>query len=56
MIPNSAVIFKGQDKIHWRESSIHDHFITVFLHYVDQEGLHKDEKYDKRDSLGVSKK
>jgi len=56
MIPNSAVIFKGQDKIHWRESSIHDHFITVFLHYVDQEGPHKDEKYDKRVSLGVSKK
>lgn len=56
MIPNSAVIFKGQDKVHWREPSIHDHFITVFLHYVDQEGPHKDEKYDKRETLGVSNK
>lgn len=53
MIPNSAVIFKGRDKVHWREHSTHDHFITVFLHYVDQEGPHKNEKYDKRDKLGA---
>tara|TARA_R110000796_G_scaffold31582_1_gene83651 strand:- start:55 stop:660 length:606 start_codon:yes stop_codon:yes gene_type:complete len=53
MVPNSAVVFKGQDKVHWREPSTHDHFITVFLHYVDQEGPHKDEKYDMRDKLGA---
>ena len=52
MIPNNAVIFKGMDKIHWREMCKHDHFMTVFLHYVDQEGPYKEFKFDKRDSLG----
>ena len=48
MIPNNALIFKGMEKLHWREICKHDHFITVFLHYVDQEGPYKDFKYDKR--------
>ena len=55
MVPNNAVIFKGMDKIHWREMCKHDHFMTVFLHYVDQEGPYKEFKFDKRDTLGGSK-
>jgi len=55
MVPNNAVIFKGMDKIHWREKCTHDHFVTVFLHYVDQEGPYKDFKFDKRSMLGASK-
>jgi hypothetical protein len=54
MLPNNALLFKGMDKIHWREYCQHDHFITVFLHYVDQEGEYKDYKFDKRNSLGAS--
>ena len=53
MKPNNALIFKGMEDIHWRESCEHDHFITVFLHYVDQEGEFKEYKYDKRNMLGV---
>ena len=53
MKPNNALIFKGMDNIHWREICEHDHFITVFLHYVDQEGEFKEYKYDKRSMLGV---
>ena len=41
MLPNNALIFKGIEKKHWRETCHHDHFMTVFLHYVDQEGLSK---------------
>jgi hypothetical protein len=52
MIPNNAVIFKGMEKIHWREMCTHDHFITVFLHYVDQDGPYKEFKFDKRPMLG----
>ncbi len=52
MLPNNAVIFKGMDKIHWREICTHNHFMTVFLHYVDQEGPYKDFKFDKREMLG----
>ena len=51
MMQNNALIFKGMEKIHWREVCHHDHFITVFLHYVDQEGEYKENKYDKRVSL-----
>ena len=55
MVPNNAVIFKGMEKIHWREMCKHDHFTTVFLHYVDQEGPYAEYKFDKRDALGESK-
>jgi|TARA_E500000318_G_scaffold3941_1_gene4219 hypothetical protein len=55
MLPNNAVIFKGMDKIHWREICSHDHFITVFLHYVDQDGPYKENKFDKREMLGAKK-
>jgi len=55
MLPNNAIIFKGMDKIHWREICNHDHFMTVFLHYVDQEGPYKDFKFDKRSILGALK-
>jgi len=52
MVPNNAVIFKGMKKIHWREICNHDHFITVFLHYVDKDGSYKEYKFDKRPALG----
>ncbi len=52
MQKNNALIFKGMDKLHWREICEHDNFITVFLHYVDQEGDYKEYKYDKRKMLG----
>ena len=52
MLPNNALIFKGIDKIHWREYCKHDHFMTVFLHYVDQNGKYAEHKFDKRDMLG----
>ena len=55
MVPNNAVIFKGMDKIHWREMCTHDHFTTVFLHYVDQEGPYKEFKFDKRNILGADR-
>lgn len=55
MIPNNALIFKGTHKMHWREECTHDHFMTVFLHYVDQEGEFKEFIFDKRSMLGEKK-
>lgn len=52
MLPNNALLFKGMEKLHWREYCTHDHYMTVFLHYVDQEGDYADWKFDKRTSLG----
>jgi hypothetical protein len=55
MSQNNALIFKGMNKLHWREICEHDHYMMVFLHYVDQEGPYKDFKFDKRASLGEKK-
>ena len=55
MITNNALIFKGMDNFHWREYCTHDHFMTVFLHYVDQHGEFSEYKYDKRNMLGEKK-
>ena len=55
MYPNNALIFQGREKYHWREVCEHDHFITVFLHYVDQDGPYREYKYDEKESLTASK-
>jgi hypothetical protein len=53
MLPNNALIFQGLESLHWREKCIHDHFITIFLHYVDKDGKFADHKYDRRKLLGT---
>jgi hypothetical protein len=51
-----AVMYRGCDKWHWRESYFEGKWqAQVFLHYVDQNGPHAEWKYDKRESLGLSK-
>lgn len=57
MLPNNALIFSGRgpNELHWREECKHDYFITVFLHYVDQEGELKDHRFDGRSQLGAPK-
>ena len=56
MVPNDALIFKGREALHWREQCENDYYMTVFLHYVNANGEFKDNKFDKRTSLGVMKK
>lgn len=55
MLPNDALLFQGTNKYHWREECIHDHYMTVFLHYVDQNGEYSDHKFDNRNMLGEKK-
>jgi predicted 2-oxoglutarate/Fe(II)-dependent dioxygenase YbiX len=51
-----AVMYRGIDKYHWREPYTEGKWqAQVFLHYVNQEGPHAEWKYDKRESLGISK-
>jgi hypothetical protein len=41
------------DVEHWREKYTEGQWqAQVFLHYVDADGPHADQKYDKRESLG----
>jgi len=51
-----AVMYRGCDIYHWREAYKEGKWqAQVFLHYVDQNGPHAEWKYDKRESLGMSK-
>jgi hypothetical protein len=51
-----AVMYRGCDIYHWREAYKEGKWqAQVFLHYVDQDGPHAEWKYDKRESLGLSK-
>jgi len=51
-----AVVYRGCDIYHWRETYKEGKWqAQVFLHYVDQNGPHAEWKYDKRESLGLSK-
>jgi hypothetical protein len=51
-----AVMYRGCDIYHWREVYKEGKWqAQVFLHYVDANGPHTEWKYDKRESLGLSK-
>jgi predicted 2-oxoglutarate/Fe(II)-dependent dioxygenase YbiX len=56
MAVGDAVLYRGCDIYHWREKYTEGKWqAQVFLHYVDQNGPHAEWKYDKRESLGISK-
>ena len=47
-----AVLYRGQEKVHWRESYKEGKWqAQVFLHYVDANGPNAEWKYDKRQKL-----
>lgn len=47
-----TVLYRGMDKVHWREPYKEGKWqAQVFLHYVDADGPHAGEKYDKRKKL-----
>jgi len=52
MDAGDAVLYRGQDKVHWREIYKEGKWqAQVFLHYVDANGPHAEWKYDKRPKL-----
>jgi len=51
-----AVLYRGMDLEHWREKYTEGKWqAQVFLHYVDADGPHADQKYDGRKCLGINK-
>jgi hypothetical protein len=51
-----AVLYRGMDVKHWREKYTEGQWqAQVFLHYVDADGPHANQKYDGRTALGTSK-
>lgn len=47
-----ALLYRGIEHAHWREAYAGRRLAQVFLHYVDADGAHRDEKFDRRKSLG----
>jgi hypothetical protein len=50
--PGDALIYKGMDLPHWRETFEGERQVQVFLHYVRKNGNYSEYKFDKRPALG----
>jgi hypothetical protein len=50
--PGDALIYKGIDLPHWRETFEGERQVQVFLHYVRKNGDYSEYKFDKRPALG----
>ena len=51
--PGDALIYKGFDVLHWRNTPDNTEITAQFmLHYVDQNGPNAEYKFDKRSALG----
>lgn len=51
LTPGDALIYRGIDLFHWREAYAGNRLVQVFLHYVDRNGPHADQKFDGRETL-----
>ncbi len=49
--PGDALLYRGCDCFHWRQGYQGARLAQVFLHYVDRNGPHADQKYDGRMTL-----
>jgi hypothetical protein len=50
--PGDALIYKGIEVPHWRETFEGERQVQVFLHYVKKNGDYSEYKFDKRPALG----
>ena len=51
LAPGDALLYRGCDCFHWREAFQGSRLVQVFLHYVDRNGPHAEQKFDKRKTL-----
>jgi len=51
LMPGDALLYRGCDCDHWREPFAGSQLAQVFLHYVDRNGPHSAEKFDRRRTL-----
>lgn len=55
LAPGDALLYRGIECPHWRETLEGDCTAQVFLHYVDQNGPYAEWKYDKRPGLSFKR-
>jgi hypothetical protein len=51
LMAGDALVYRGCDCFHWREPYEGTQLAQVFLHYVDSNGPHADQKFDRRQTL-----
>lgn len=51
--PGDALIYRGIELVHWRDAYEGDKLAQVFLHFVDRNGPHAGEIFDRRPGLGA---
>lgn len=51
LMPGDGLLYRGIDLFHWRDAYDGEKLVQVFLHYVDRDGPHADQKFDKRPTL-----
>jgi hypothetical protein len=49
--PGDGLLYRGIELFHWRDAYRGEALVQVFLHYVDRDGPHADQKFDGRPSL-----
>jgi hypothetical protein len=49
--PGDGLLYRGIEPFHWRDAYRGEALVQVFLHYVDRDGPHADQKFDGRPSL-----
>jgi hypothetical protein len=49
--PGDALLYRGMELFHWRDAYRGEALVQVFLHYVDRDGPHTEQKFDGRSSL-----
>ena len=50
--PGDVLLYKGVELTHWRDAYEGTRLFQVFMHYVDADGPHAGEKFDRRAALG----
>ena len=53
--PGDLCLYRGCDLYHWRPPFEQDWYLQAFLHYVDENGPHRNNIYDGRPYLGMPK-
>ena len=51
--PGDGLFYRGIELPHWREPFPGQNLTQVFLHYVDQNGPHRHERFDRRTQLST---
>jgi hypothetical protein len=51
LFPGDALLYRAIDLFHWREPYQGSKLVQAFLHYVDRDGPHANQKFDGRKSL-----